>query len=41
MHIVAFYPRHAASQTEIYHHARMSLYRELLAKPKAAKVVVD
>jgi hypothetical protein len=41
IHVVVFCPRHAASRAEIYYYARTSLYRELLAKLKAAKVVVD
>ena len=41
MHIVVFCPRHAAGQAEMYHCAGTSLYRELLAKPKAAKAVID
>ena len=41
MHVVVFCPRHVASRVEIYLYAGTSLYRELLAKPKAAKAVVD
>ena len=39
MHVVVFCPRHAAGRAEMYYCAGTSLYRELLAKPKAAKVV--
>jgi hypothetical protein len=39
--MVVFCPRHAAGRVEIYYYTRMSLYRELLAKPKAAKIVID
>ena len=41
MHVVVFCPKHATGQAEIYHYAGISLYRELLTKPKAAKTVVD
>jgi hypothetical protein len=41
IYVVVFYPRHTTGQAEIYYYTRMSLYRELLAKPKAAKVVAD
>ena len=41
MYIVVFCPRYTASRVEIYHCAGISLYRELLAKPKAAKAVAD
>jgi hypothetical protein len=41
MHVVVFCPRHAASRAEIYRRAGTSLYRELLAKLKAAKAVAD
>ena len=41
MHVVVFYPRHAIGRAEIYNRARISLYRELLTKPKAAKEVAD
>jgi hypothetical protein len=38
---VVFCPRYAASRVEIYYYAGTSLYKELLTKPKAAKVVID
>ena len=41
IYIVVFCPRHAAGRAEMYYRAGMSLYRELLAKPKAAKAVAD
>ena len=41
MHVVVFYPRHAAGRVEIYYYTGISLYRELLAKLKAAKAVAD
>jgi len=41
MYVVVFCPRHAASQVEIYYYIRISLYKELLTKLKAAKVVAD
>jgi len=40
MHVV-FCPRYAAGWAEIYHCAGTSLYKELLTKLKAAKVVTD
>ena len=41
MYMVVFCPKHAASQVEIYYCTGMALYRELLAKLKAAKVVTN
>ena len=41
MHVVVFCPRHTAGRAEMYYCTRTSLYRELLAKLKAAKVVAD
>ena len=41
MHIVVFCSRYAAGRAEIYYCAGTSLYKELLAKPKAAKTVAD
>jgi len=41
MHIVVFYYRYATSWAEIYYYTGTSLYRELLAKLKAAKAVID
>ena len=41
MHVVVFCSRHAAGRAEMYYCAGTSLYRELLAKPKAAKTVAD
>ena len=41
MHVVVFCPKHAAGRAEMYHRAGMALYRELLAKLKAAKAVID
>jgi len=41
MYVVVFYPRHATSRAEIYYYARTSLYKELLTKLKATKVVAD
>ena len=41
MHVVVFCLKHVTGQVEIYYCAGMSLYKELLIKPKAAKVVMD
>jgi len=41
MHVVVFCPRHAAGQAEMYYCTGTFLYRELLAKLKAAKAVTD
>ena len=41
MHVVVFCPRHAAGRAEMYHRVGTASYRELLAKPKAAKAVTD
>jgi hypothetical protein len=41
MYVVVFYPIHATGRIEIYYCAGISLYRELLAKPKATKAVID
>ena len=41
MYVVVFYPRYATGQAQIYHHARTSLYKELLTKLKGAKAVAD
>ena len=41
MYIVVFYPRHAIGRAQIYYRAGMSIYKELLIKPKGAKAVVD
>jgi len=41
MHVVVFCPRYATGQAEMYYCAGTSSYRELLAKPKAAKAVAD
>jgi len=41
IYVVVFYPRHAAGRAEMYYYVRISLYKELLIKLKAAKVVTD
>jgi len=41
MHVVVFYPRHATNRAEMYYYTRIFLYKELLTKLKATKVVVD
>lgn len=41
MHVVVFCPRHTTGRANMYYCAGISSYRELLAKPKAAKAVAD
>jgi len=41
MHVVVFCLRYATGWAEMYHYAGTSLYKEFLAKLKAAKVVAD
>jgi hypothetical protein len=41
MYVVVFCSRYAASRVEMYYYTGTSLYKELLTKPKAAKVVID
>ena len=41
MYIVVFCYRYATSRAEIYYYTGISLYRELLAKLKATKAVID